>query len=93
MRRYATLYDLALNELFLGAHMENPTPPAFQDTVQIVPENDAPQDSAPATLAQGDDFAATVQVEGDVWPESPDFKSSQSASLFASTQPGPLSVV
>jgi hypothetical protein len=68
--------------------MTKQAPQEFMDTVQLVPE-----EAAPDTAAGQPDFAATVQVEGGVWPESPDFQSSESASLFAGTQPANLNVV
>ncbi len=70
--------------------MANQPPQAFMDTVQIVSEDDV---SVPNTGAKEADFEATVQIEGGVWPESPDFQSSETASLFAGTQPAKLSVV
>ncbi len=60
---------------------------AFMDTVQVVHEEDNGAASGEA------DFAATVQIEGQVWPEAPDFQGSESASLFAGTQPANLGVV
>jgi hypothetical protein len=68
--------------------MTQQAPKEFMDTVQLVPE-----EAAPDTAAEHPDFAATVQVESGVWPESPDFQSSESASLFAGTQPANLNVV
>ncbi len=66
--------------------MANQTPQAFMDTVQVVHDED--------TAATGEaDFAATVQIEGQVWPEAPDFQGSESASLFAGTQPANLGIV
>ena len=74
--------------------MVNHPPQEFMDTVQIVPEDDAAAPKAEAGDTQGqEDFAATVQIEGEVWAESPDFQSSGAASLFAGTQPGKLDVV
>ena len=70
--------------------MSNHPQQAFMDTVQI--EHDDTE-AVPGSDADQADFAATVQIEGDVWPEAPDFKSSESASLFAGTQPGKLNVV
>jgi hypothetical protein len=70
--------------------MANHPPQAFLDTVQIVSEDDVAVHNSGAKEA---DFAATVQIEGEVWPESPDFQSSETASLFAGTQPAKLSVV
>lgn len=74
--------------------MANHPPQEFLDTVQIVPEGDSVASEAD-TAAQDEqaDFAATVQVEGEVWAESPDFQSSDRASLFAGTMPGKLDVV
>jgi lipid-binding SYLF domain-containing protein len=56
----------------------------FSETVQI----EAPQDNAAAPQGQAD--AAT---DVDLWPEASDFQCSQSASLFAGSQNGPLTVV
>ena len=63
--------------------------PDFLDTVQIVTDSQTASPNASA------DFAETVQVEDDaeIWAESPDFQSSESASLFAGTQPGKLDIV
>lgn len=68
--------------------MTNQPKPDFSDTVQIVTDGDAAPANAPA------DFAETVQVVDDteVWAESPDFQSSESASLFAGTQPAKLDI-
>jgi hypothetical protein len=66
--------------------MANQAPQAFMDTVQIAHDEDA-------TASGEADFAATVQIEGQVWPEAPDFQGSESASLFAGTQPANLGVV
>ncbi len=60
---------------------------AFVDTVQVVQGEDT------GTASSEADFAATVQIEGQVWPEAPDFQGSESASLFAGTQPANLGVV
>lgn len=74
--------------------MVNHSPQEFADTVQIVPEANAAVPNA-GTAAQDEqpDFAGTVQVEGEVWAESPDFQSSDLATLFAGTQPSKLDVV
>ena len=58
------------------------------DTVQIVVDVTA---SAPG--AAGEEFAATVQHPQEIWPEATDFHCSESAALFAGTQPAPLNVV
>ena len=75
--------------------MTEHSPQEFLDTVQIAPKEEAKAvDAADATAnAAQADFAATVQIEGQVWPEAPDFQGSESASLFAGTQPGKLNVV
>ena len=59
----------------------------FMDTIQVVDTGAA----APAGAAE--DFAATVQHSEEIWPEAADFQCSESASLFAGTQPAPISVV
>ncbi len=56
------------------------------DTVQVVHQEDAEAAGGEA------DFAATVQIENQVWAEAPDFQGSESASLFAGTQPGGLGI-
>jgi hypothetical protein len=74
--------------------MSNHPPQEFVDTVQIEPEDrPAAPDADASTQGEQADFAATVQIEGAVWAESPDFQSSDRAALFAGTQPGKLDVV
>ncbi len=74
--------------------MSSQPPQPFMDTVQIEVDGEKLQPGASGD-AQNPDFAETVQVEDqpEVWAEAPDFQSSESASLFAGTQPAPLSVV
>jgi hypothetical protein len=74
--------------------MTSHPPQDFSDTVQIVTDGD-PVDSNAPTGTPPADFSETVQIEDEteVWAEAPDFQSSESASLFAGTQPAPLPVV
>ena len=67
--------------------MANQQPQGFMDTVQVVDIGAA----VPGGAAE--DFAATVQQPEEIWPEAADFQCSQSASLFAGTQPAPMNVV
>lgn len=57
------------------------------DTVQVV------DIGAAAPVGAVEDFAATVQHTEEIWPEAADFHCSESASLFAGTQPAPINVV
>ena len=68
--------------------MANQQPESFMDTVQSVVDV-----SAAAPGHAGDDFAATVQHPEEIWPEAADFQCSESASLFAGTQPAPMNIV
>ena len=59
----------------------------FMDTIQVIDIGA----SAPAGAVE--DFAATMQHRQEIWPEAADFQCSESASLFAGTQPAPINVV
>ena len=68
--------------------MANQQPQEFMDTVQIVVDVSA---AVPGHASE--DFVATVQHPQEIWPEAADFHCSESASLFAGTQPAPINVV
>jgi hypothetical protein len=67
--------------------MQNDKAKEFLDTVQLVSAGQATGPDA-ASASPPDDYPETQ-----VWPEAADFQCSESASLFAGTQPAPLSVV
>lgn len=74
--------------------MEDPIKQRFSDTKPeaagpVTPSDHATLPGQPAAQ----DVDTDLNTPGDFWPEAADAKCSESAALFASTQPAPLSVV
>ncbi len=61
----------------------------------LAAQNQSPDPGAPQEFAatQIDENAANADNPNDWWPESADGQCSESAALFAASQPAPLSIV
>ncbi len=70
--------------------MQNHQTPAFMDTVPVSDGPHAPS-SGKADATAADFYDATRP--GDLWPEAADAQCSEHATLFADSQPSPLTVV
>ena len=70
--------------------MQNHQAKDFVDTVQMVDGADAASAAKAGATAADFDNASRP---GDLWPEAADAQCSEHASLFAGTQPAPLTVV
>ena len=70
--------------------MSQPQNREFMDTVQMVSGSTEHGSEAPASPSDTTDVS--IQ-DTEIWPEASDFQCSESAALFAGTQPAPLTVV